>query len=102
MSLFYGYEEKTALPITEGELTGGLKLGGNINMSLNQVKNVAAANDPGYVITKRVLEQRYLVEYKKLHSWQLTHEMDFSDRTNAIYYVSGSNKVTNIITKNAV
>ena len=38
MSLFYGYPEEY-LPLTGGKLTG------NINMSLNQVTNMAAPID---------------------------------------------------------
>ena len=45
--MFYGYEEEVHLPITGGELKGGLKLDDDIDMSLNQIEYVAAENDPG-------------------------------------------------------
>ena len=46
MSLFFGYEEKTptsnsgALPTTGWVLTGGLKLGGDVDLSGHEIKGV--------------------------------------------------------------
>lgn len=58
MALFYCYgEEASKLSLSGGKMTG------DIDMSLGAIKNVGAANDPGDldVITKRILEETYLV-----------------------------------------
>ena len=73
MSLFYGYEDKTKNEIDELKtsvdkklsLSGG-KMESDINMSLWRIKNVPAPIYDYDVISKAVLEQTYLVEYKKI------------------------------------
>ena len=79
MSLFFGYEEKISVNNSNAQsitrVSRRLTLGGDIHMRLSSIKNVATANDLGDVVTNKVLEQRFLINYMRL-TWQITHEID--------------------------
>ena len=72
MSLYYGYEDNTKKEIDELKtsvdkklsLSGG-KMEGDINMSLWRIKNIPAPVNDYNAISKAVLQQTYLVDYKK-------------------------------------
>ena len=73
MSLYYGYEDQTKNDIDELKTSvdkklslSGSKMEGDMNMSSWRIKNIPAPINDYDPISKAVVEQTYLVDYKKL------------------------------------